>query len=80
MRVGGLTVFPDNLPHADRNGVTTILVEIAGEVADIGAEFVAAETIVLDVMRRGTPTPSILTAARSEMAARATANLTRLTQ
>ena len=38
VRVGGLTVFPDDLLHADCNGVTTIPVEIAGEVADIGAE------------------------------------------
>ena len=69
VRVGGLTVFPDDLLHADRNGVTTIPVEIAGEVADIGAEFVAAETIVLDAMRKGAPTPAILAAARAEMAA-----------
>jgi regulator of RNase E activity RraA len=70
VRVGGLTVFPDDLLHADRNGVTTIPVEIAGEVADIGAEFVAAETIVLDAMRMGAPTPAILAAARAEMAER----------
>ena len=70
VRVGGLTVFPDDLLHADCNGVTTIPVEIAGEVADIGAEFVAAETIVLDAMRRGAPTPAILAAARAEMAER----------
>ena len=69
VRVGGLTVFPDDLLHADRNGVTTIPVEIADEVADIGAEFVAAETIVLDAMRKGAPTPAILAAARAEMAA-----------
>lgn len=69
VRVGGLTVFTDDLLHADRNGVTTTPVEIAGEVADIGAEFVAAETIVLDAMRKGAPTPAILAAARAEMAA-----------
>ncbi|HRW51043.1 MAG TPA: RraA family protein [Caldilinea sp.] len=69
VRVGGLTVFPDDLLHADRNGVSTIPVEIAAEVADIGDEFVAAETIVLDAMRRGAPTPAILAEARAEMAA-----------
>ena len=69
IRVGGLTIFPDDLLHADRNGVTTIPVEIAAEVAEIGDEFMAAESVVLDAMRRGTPTPAILAAARAEMAA-----------
>lgn len=68
VRVGGLVLFPDDLLHADRNGVTTIPVDIAAEVADIGDEFVAAEAIVLEAMRRGTPTPAILAAARAEMA------------
>jgi regulator of RNase E activity RraA len=69
VRVGGLAVFPDDLLHADRNGVTTIPVDIAGEVADIGDEFVAAEATVLEAMRRGTPTPALLAEARAEMAA-----------
>ena len=70
VRVGGLAVYPDDLLHADRNGVTNIPLDIAGEVADIGDEFVAAETIVLEVMRGGAPTPALLAAARAEMAAR----------
>lgn len=70
VRAGGLTVFPDDLLHADRNGVTTIPIDIAGEVADIGDEFVAAEAVVLDAMRRGTPTPALLASARAEMAER----------
>jgi 4-hydroxy-4-methyl-2-oxoglutarate aldolase len=70
VRVGGLTVVPDDLLHADCNGVTSIPVDIASEVADIGDEFVAAETIVLEAMRRGTPTPALLAAARAEMAER----------
>ncbi len=55
VRVGGLVVFPDDLLHADRNGVTNIPPDIAAEVADIGDEFVAAEAVVLEAMRRGTP-------------------------
>ena len=70
VRVGGLAVYPDDLLHADRNGVTNIPLDIAGEVADIGDEFVAAETIVLEAMRGGAPTPALLAAARAEMAAR----------
>jgi 4-hydroxy-4-methyl-2-oxoglutarate aldolase len=70
VRVGGLVVFPDDLLHADRNGVTNIPPDIASEVADIGDEFVAAEAVVLEAMRRGTPTPALLIEARAEMAAR----------
>jgi len=68
VHVGGLTVYPDDLLHSDRNGVTTIPVAIAGEVADVGDEFLAAEAIVLNAMRQGAPTPALLAAARGEMA------------
>ena len=70
VRVGGLAVYPDDLLHADRNGVTNIPLDIADEVAGIGDEFVAAEAIVLEAMRGGAPTPAVLAAARAEMAAR----------
>jgi 4-hydroxy-4-methyl-2-oxoglutarate aldolase len=51
VHVGGLAVYPDDLLHADCNGVTTIPREIADEVAEIGDEFMAAEAIVLDALR-----------------------------
>jgi regulator of RNase E activity RraA len=51
VRVGGITVYPNDLLHADINGVTTIPHNIAAETADIGDEFVAAETIILDSLR-----------------------------
>jgi regulator of RNase E activity RraA len=70
VRVGGLSVFPDDLLHADCNGVTNIPPAIAAEVADLGDEFLAAEAIVLDAMRGGSPTPAVLAAARAEMADR----------
>jgi 4-hydroxy-4-methyl-2-oxoglutarate aldolase len=41
------------LLHGDRNGVTTIPLEIAAEVADACAEFVAAEQVVLDYVKSG---------------------------
>jgi regulator of RNase E activity RraA len=55
VRVGGLTIHPGDLIHADTNGVTTIPLAIAGQVADAAAEFVQAESIVLDYLRSGTP-------------------------
>jgi regulator of RNase E activity RraA len=51
VRVGGLTVTLGELLHGDANGVTQIPQEIAAEVADIAAEFVAAEAIVLDYVK-----------------------------
>jgi 4-hydroxy-4-methyl-2-oxoglutarate aldolase len=47
VRIGGLMVNQGDLLHADANGVTNIPPEIAGEVADVSAEFVAAEDIVM---------------------------------
>jgi 4-hydroxy-4-methyl-2-oxoglutarate aldolase len=53
VRVGGLTVHPGDLVHADANGVATIPLEIAAEVAGAAAEFVAAEAILLDYLKSG---------------------------
>lgn len=70
VRVGGVTVYPDDLLHGDLNGVTTIPRAIAADVADIGDEFVAAEKLVLDVLH--TPGVSLkqLQEARAEQRAR----------
>lgn len=67
VRVGGLTVKPDDLLHCDVNGVSTIPADIAGEIADIGDEFVAAEGIVLDALRGDNPSLAQYKAARQEM-------------
>jgi len=69
VHVGGVVIYPDDLLHGDLNGVTTIPVEIAAEMADVSDEFVDAERIVLDAMRAGTPTVARLKEARAEMAA-----------
>jgi regulator of RNase E activity RraA len=53
VRVGGLVVRTGDLLHGDANGVTDIPLEIAGEVADAAAEFVAAEAHVLDYVKAG---------------------------
>lgn len=70
VHVGGLAVYPNDLLHADRNGVTTIPVAIASEVAEACEPFVAAEEIVLDALRRPDPTVESLRAARAESQSR----------
>src|SRR4029079_661442 len=51
VRVGSLMVNQRALVHADANGVTNIPIEIAAEVADIGAEFLAAEELVMSYVK-----------------------------
>jgi regulator of RNase E activity RraA len=72
VNVGGLTIHAGDLVHADANGVATIPLEIAGEVADAATEFVAAEAIVLDYLRSGSPkVPAFAEARRGMMDAQA---------
>ncbi len=66
VHVGGLAIYPNDLLHGDRNGVTTIPHEIAKEVAAIGDEFMAAEQIILDAMHAGKPSVKILQQAQEE--------------
>ena len=68
-RIGGLTVQTGELLHGDANGVTRIPIEIAGEVADVAADFLAAEKVILDYMHQSEPkTIPGLTEARAEYA------------
>ncbi len=67
VRVGGIMIRPGDLLHGDLNGVTTIPLEIASEVADACAEFMLAEKIVLDYLKRSNPTQEGLRRAMSEM-------------
>lgn len=53
VHVGGIAVYPGDLLHGDRNGVTTIPTEIASEVPGACKELMAAEDIVLDYCRGG---------------------------
>jgi regulator of RNase E activity RraA len=53
VHVGGVTVQPSDLLHGDRNGVTTIPLKIASAVADACPEFMAAEAVVLDHLKKG---------------------------
>jgi regulator of RNase E activity RraA len=51
VRVGGVRIQPGDLLHGDRNGVTTIPLSIAADVAEACAEYLAAEAIVLDYLK-----------------------------
>jgi 4-hydroxy-4-methyl-2-oxoglutarate aldolase len=66
VHVGGLVVHPDDLLHGDRNGVTSIPAEIVPELLDIADAFIAAETVILETLRAGSPTLERLGAARAE--------------
>lgn len=66
VRVGGVMLAPDDLLHADVNGVTTIPKEIAAQVADVGDAFVAAEAVILDTLRQFGPDAKMLQEARLE--------------
>lgn len=67
VRVGGISVMPNDLLHCDVNGISTVPVSIASEIADIGDEFVAAEGIILDALRGPEPSLAQYRAARREM-------------
>jgi len=66
VHVGGLMVYPGDLLHGDRNGVTTIPHEIAHQVAHACAEFAAAENIVLECLKSSSVSPEALARARAE--------------
>lgn len=51
VRVGGLMVNQGDLLHGDANGVTSIPLDIAAEVADVADEFIAAEDIVMKYVK-----------------------------
>ena len=69
VHVGGLAVYPDDLLHADRNGVTNLPREIAAEAADAGPEFLATEAVILEALERFPGSLEHLRAARRESSA-----------
>jgi regulator of RNase E activity RraA len=70
VHVGGISVSTGELLHGDENGVTTIPIDIAAEVADVSSEFVQAERCVLDyVQSPGKKSIDEFTVRREEMAA-----------
>jgi 4-hydroxy-4-methyl-2-oxoglutarate aldolase len=67
VRVGGITVHPGDLIHADANGVANIPMEIAADLADVAAEYVLAEAILLAYLREGKPESKPFAEARRAM-------------
>jgi regulator of RNase E activity RraA len=70
VHVGGIVVHPGDLLHGDANGVTTIPLDIASEVAHVCAEFVAAEDILIGYCRAGNVTVQGYTDARKALSAK----------
>ena len=66
VRVGGMEVRPGDLLHADANGVCSIPGEIAAQVAEAAAEFVTAESVVIDFARTGNRDAKAYSEARRE--------------
>ena len=64
VHVGGMTIYPGDLIHGDRNGVTTVPATIASQVAHVCKEFMEAEDIVLNYVRSENPTPKGMAQAR----------------
>ncbi|MFO0949370.1 MAG: RraA family protein [Planctomycetota bacterium] len=76
VHVGGITIYPGDLLHADVNGVTTIPNEIASAVAKACLEFIKAEEEVLSYVKGPNPTIEGF----SERRKRLTANVQALTK
>ncbi len=66
VEVGGITVSPGDLLHADQNGVTTIPHEIASEVAGACEEYMACEAVILDHLKSGSKEVRAFSDARQE--------------
>lgn len=66
VRVGGVTIHPGDLLHADRNGVTTIPHSIANAIPQACVELMAAEAVVLDYLKGGQVTTKGFAEARKE--------------
>ena len=66
VHVGGITIYPGDLLHGDCNGVTTIPYDIASDVAHACEEYVAAEAVILEYLKSGSPTPRDLAEACAE--------------
>ncbi|MHB8897323.1 MAG: RraA family protein [Thermoguttaceae bacterium] len=70
VRVGGLTVRQGELLHGDANGVTSVPLDIASEVADLAQPFLDAEKILIGYVRSSAPKSIAgLTNARNEFQA-----------
>lgn len=67
VNVGGLSVLPGDLIHADANGIVNIPQRIAAGVAELCQPFVDAENIVIGYLRAGNATLAGYKAAQAHM-------------
>ena len=66
VQVGGVTIAPGDLLHGDCNGVTTIPLEIAADVAEACEPFMCAEAVVFEYLQAGNVTADGLSRATGE--------------
>ncbi len=66
VEVGGITVYPGDLLHGDCNGVTTIPLDIASEVAGACEPFMRAEEVIFQYLQAGDVTAGGLLQATTE--------------
>jgi len=66
VHVGGVTIQPGDLIHGDRNGITTIPLEIAEPVARLCHSYMEAEAIILTYLKQPNVTPGGLAQAQKE--------------
>lgn len=66
VHVGGIAIYPNDLLHADCNGVTTIPQDLAAEIADVADEYIAAEMVIINAMRESRNDINRLRAAQEE--------------
>ena len=66
VHVGGVTAHPGDLLHGDCNGVTTIPLDIASDVAHACEEFMRAEEVVLQYLKGSDVTVNWLSQATAE--------------
>jgi regulator of RNase E activity RraA len=64
VHVGGIMIHPGDLLHGDRNGVTTIPLAVADEIAEGCAELAEAEALVMNYLKAGNVTVKGFTEAR----------------
>jgi regulator of RNase E activity RraA len=67
VHVGGLSVLPGDLIHADANGIVNIPHRIAEGVAELCQPFIDAENIVIGTLRAGDATLAGYKAAQAQM-------------
>lgn len=69
VQLGACVVQPDDLLHADANGVALIPRAIASEIPEVAPQYLAAEQIVLDALQQEELKPAQLGEARRAMGA-----------